>query len=418
MNNTPILIFADDQTERLNYVLDFLFKDKGQPYALVTDQQALSGEVHISYSKETIQSKIQINPSGLLKEREISSDWVVYFDKKNDRWLINQEKDDFAIIFYFLTRYEEYTDAKRDQMGRFTAKQSLLYEFNQLHIPWCDVMVKTIWNLLSLNFDSITRQSKTILTYDIDVAWAYKYKPFWRNIANMAKNIFRPKQLIERLNVLYGKLNDPYDHYDLIKANAKTHPTLVFFLLGNYGKYDKNHHWKNKKLQGLIKDLDRHAEIGIHPSFHSFLDLDIILKEKKRLEAICQHSIKKSRQHFLRMTLPDSYQVLEKGNISHDFTMGYAEHYGFRAGTSFPFTFFNLLNNSKGSLQITPFTFMDGTLKDYMKLNPKEAIEVIEVLKDNVKNVGGQFIPLWHNHSIGDTKEWRGWQKVYESCLS
>ena len=61
---------------------------------------------------------------------------------------------------------------------------------------------------------------------------------------------------------------------------------------------------------------------------------------------------------------------------------------------------------------------MDSTLKDYMGMNPKEAMVKLQELKTHVMKVGGVFVPLWHNHTVSDYGEWKGWREVFESSLS
>ncbi|MFK8045089.1 MAG: polysaccharide deacetylase family protein [Crocinitomicaceae bacterium] len=413
-SKVPIKIFSDIQSPRLNYVLDFIFTEKGLAFELTND---INSKHDLAYTKLKTGAKLLLLPCGMLSEAGVSKNWNIEFNSGNNIWTVNGELDDLAIIFYFLSRYEEYTDEKRDEIGRYSANQSLLYKAQQLHQPWGDILVKNIWKKLGLNTLLLEKQYKTILTYDIDIAWAYLHKPVWRTTANILKELLNPKALKERMTVLREKKNDPYDSYDRIKENAKRHETVLFFLLGDYGKLDKNHSWKNANLQSLIQSFINSAKLGIHPSFNSFLKIEKIIEETERLGSITGMETILSRQHYLRMTWPESMQILQKAGITHDYTMGYADHYGFRASTSFSFHFFDLTTNSKKPLKIVPFAFMDGTLKDYMKLNPKDAINIILDLKKTVKSVGGQFIPLWHNHSIGNQMEWRDWQIVYEACL-
>jgi hypothetical protein len=61
---------------------------------------------------------------------------------------------------------------------------------------------------------------------------------------------------------------------------------------------------------------------------------------------------------------------------------------------------------------------MDGTLKDYLGLTPEEAINRSKLLIDEVKNVNGIFVSLWHNHSINDKGDWAGWKNVYEEIVA
>ena len=416
-SESTVLIFTETLSPRLTYVLDFIFKSKGQAYTLVSDDQYSKSEVSIAYSNKNTPAKLNILPSHLLDEETIHNTWKLEFNDKKQEWTINGIQDNLAVIFYFLSRYEEYTDKTRDEYGRFTAAQSAMHQANQLHLPWCDILVKNIWETIGLNSKKLSEQYRTKLTYDIDIAWAYKFKPKWRTAANFIKSVANPKQFNERWKVIRNQIPDPYDSYHRIEENALKHPTTLFFLLGDYGQLDKNHHYKNKELRALVTASQKYAELGIHPSFGSFLNEKKVQQECKRLAEITSKPTKNSRQHFLRLSLPHSYHILLKAGISHDYSMGFAEHYGFRAGTSVSFPFYDLTENKTTALNIVPFTVMDGTLKEYMKLTPKQAIDIVRNLKKTIQSVGGQFTPIWHNHSIGNQKEWQGWQSVYDECV-
>jgi hypothetical protein len=37
---------------------------------------------------------------------------------------------------------------------------------------------------------------------------------------------------------------------------------------------------------------------------------------------------------------------------------------------------------------------------------------------DEVRNVNGTFVTLWHNHTVNDKDEWKGWKSVYEEIVA
>lgn len=137
-------------------------------------------------------------------------------------------------------------------------------------------------------------------------------------------------------------------------------------------------------------------------------------KEKDRLEDIIDRPVTQSRQHYLKLRFPKTYQNLLKLGIANDYTMGFASLAGFRAGTCTPFPFFDLSKNQCTELMIFPFQVMDVTLKNYMHLNPEKASQLIEELMLEVKKVDGTFISLWHNESLKESGQWAGWRKVFE----
>ena len=104
-------------------------------------------------------------------------------------------------------------------------------------------------------------------------------------------------------------------------------------------------------------------------------------------------------------------------SVSDDYTMGYAAHLGFRASICTPFYFYDLEVESSTKLKVHPFSVMDATLKYYIKSQPNEALSKIQLIIDEVKNVNGHFISLWHNETWSDYKEWKGWIHLYEQML-
>jgi hypothetical protein len=188
-------------------------------------------------------------------------------------------------------------------------------------------------------------------------------------------------------------------------------------LFGRYGKYDKNINVRNKTFRFLIKRLGDYASIGIHPSYNSSEYPEYLPFEVNKLSKVINQEVVLSRQHFLRLMLPNTYRNLLENDITDDYTMGYAALPGFRAGICSTYSFYDLDMEEETKLRIHPFAVMDGTLKDYMDLTPADAIAQIGSLIREVKQVNGTFISLWHNESLSDQKRWTGWRRVYEEML-
>ena len=167
----------------------------------------------------------------------------------------------------------------------------------------------------------------------------------------------------------------------------------------------------------LIKSIVDYAKVGLHPAYFTMQNSTLLKKEKERLEDITNMPTKRSRQHYLRFSLPETYQNLIDLEIEEDYSMGYASNVGFRAGTCTPFYFYDLDFEIQTPLKVFPFALMDTTLNDYMKLTPKQSLGRIRDLKNEVKAVDGLFITLFHNESLSNYLRWRGWERLYESML-
>lgn len=404
-----VTVFSEHITERLIYTLDFFFKEKGEEYALITSEEDWNRQTTqvINYSNLNLNCQLQISPQGILFETEIYPSKKINFQKGN--LLVDGVYDQFGIVFFLLTRYESYFSQKGDQHGRIPSQENSLVKFKLNQQAYADRVVKAVWKACGLDYTPVQQGYSFTPTFDIDVAWAYKHRKFIRSIGALVKG----KKPLERFKVMAGMKKDPYDTYNEIRSIAtRTNQIICFILLGDWGKYDKNIHWENAAYGSLIRGLNLEGEVGIHPSYASYLNPDQINTEIQRLAKITGHSIALSRQHFMRLKIPNTYQQLVNTSIKNDYSMGFADEVGFRAGTCFPFHFFDLTQNKKMDLLIHPFAYMDSALKDYMKVSPEDAIKQITQLINEVKQHGGNFMFIWHNSSIHNTGEWKGWHSV------
>jgi hypothetical protein len=99
--------------------------------------------------------------------------------------------------------------------------------------------------------------------------------------------------------------------------------------------------------------------------------------------------------------------------------MGYAETIGFRASTSRAFYWYDLKNNCPTELLIQPFVVMDVALAFYQGLAPEKAISAIQELKQKIAEMNGTFAFCFHNESLSERNQWKGWRAVFEeACKS
>lgn len=223
----------------------------------------------------------------------------------------------------------------------------------------------------------------------------------------------------KRKNVLAGKEKDPYDTYDFqIEIHKKYNlKPIYFFLLGDWAPNDKNLPHTSPLMDELVKKILTKAEIGIHPSFASNQNPEKVAIEKDRLSKINSSAVTKSRQHFLKLQFPGTYRNLIATGITDDYTLGYADEVGFRAGICTPYKWYDLEKEEETNLTIHPFAVMDGTLNSYLKLTPEKAVKKVTEIVNEIKNVNGEFITIWHNETLSDWRDWKGWQEFYEQVL-
>jgi hypothetical protein len=423
-----LTIYVDEISSRLKYTLDFVFEHRGVPFQLCNDYmhfKQIDG-VKLNYSERQFEQVTQLVPSKLLFEEtieqyEISTD--LFF--KEDCFCFNGITDPLASIFFSLSRMEEYLTDQKDSLGRFPGKNSLLNQNNWHEKAMCDRwsidFLSFLKNSCGLKWHPKLELVESIPTFDIDNAFAYLHKNALRTQLATAKDYLynRKDRLSDRKKVLAGEMKDPYDTFEFIQTLGMSGANvLVFWLLGDYGTYDKNISHLEPNQRSLIQRMTEYAEIGIHSSFGSNESEYQLGIEIERLTSITNQEVTKNRQHFLVLNLPYTYQALNRNNITDDYSMGYADIAGFRAGTARVFNWFDLNTNDTTSLRIHPFTYMDGTLHEYLKLSPNEAMEKITQLYQEICQYGGQFSYIWHNETIGDYAHWKGWKEVLSYTIN
>lgn len=332
--------------------------------------------------------------------------------------------DPFAATFYLLTRYEEYLPHIKDKHERFSAESSIAYKAGFLQRPVVDewsLLLKEIVSDRFPEFEWPKRSFEFINTIDIDNAYAYKAKGLMRTLGGLARSMaeFKGREFWDRLLVILGLRQDPYDTFAYLKDLQQAYglKTIYFFLLADYGFNDKNVPYTNPRFRSLIKDVADYALVGIHPSYGSNKKKSRLEAEVGRLEGIIHREVTRSRQHFLKLTIPETYRNLIDLDITDDYTMGYASEIGFRAGTCSTFYFYDLDLEFMTPLRIHPFTVMEGTLKFYQNRGPEEALKKVLPVMQAVKDVQGTFISLWHNESACEGQLWKGWRLFYEEMI-
>lgn len=423
-----LLVFVEQISERVSYTFDFVFKERKIEYVLTNDfvQFERFEGTKLNYSERHFENVVKILPANLLFDESIDTYGIsksLFY--KEECLSFNDIIDPFASIFYILSRMEEYTTISTDKFGRFEGKNSVLFRFE-----WNEKVVCDRWSVDIINFLNSTNCNlgeiekpivKIVPTFDIDNAYAYKYKGFFRTTLATLKDfaLGRSKRLLERQKVQTGFMKDPYDTYDrIIELSKEGFDVKIFWLLGDFAKYDRSISYRRKKHRNLIKRMSNSITLGIHPSFKSNSYEFYLHNEIERLEDISKNRVFSSRQHFLVLKFPKTYKTLIGQEIKDDYTMGFADIAGFRVGTARPINWFDLSKNKTSSLVLHPFAFMDGTLNEYLKLTPSEAKEKISNLFKEVSQFGGEFTFIWHNETIGNYGIWKDWSEVFEYSVS
>ncbi len=426
-----IAVLTSFDNAKLRYIIDYVFAERlGFDYVL--NPAEISSDTFVLSYGTNHSAKISIPDSGYLHSAGVSdTEPVCTTDADNNVYLFASDKsqdisfDIFAAIFFMLSRNEEYVVKERDSHGRFDIQHSFAFKhnFHQRAVvdEWIIMLRKQLLNYLPENLFKKDIPSMSV-TIDVDMMYSYHTKGFFRNMAAWGRDLVsgKFKAFSERPLVLMGIKKDPYDTYDIVeKIRQNYNLQIIFFILASQHRtnYDKNGNLNHNRSINTIRRLEKQAIIGLHPSYYSIDDNDKLITEKNILEKISDTSIKSARCHYLRLRLPDTYRQMVNAGIAHDYTMGFASNYGFRAGTSRPFKFFDLTDDNVLPLTIHPFCVMDGSLKDYQQLSVEQAQAELIKISDYIKSINGHFEILIHNDTLSNKGRWKGWAGILENTI-
>jgi hypothetical protein len=374
-------------------------------------------------------------------EEEVLLPWsspeVQGFVKCSEDGSVDIQGDLFGAIFFFITRYEEVVIPSEDRFGRFPLSNSWAGRNELIERPVVDeylavlrTAIQHVWPQLPLR----EPPSRTYVSHDVDLPLRYR----WSNVLRTAGGGLRDWRragaasgMARRMSDWYavrhcGELErDPYNTFEkLISCSERWGmPSAYYFIAERTSKkWDGLYEIDDPFIFGLIGRLGNAGqEIGLHPSFCTWLDPEQTQREYMRLVKVCKSNglntdVMGGRQHFLRWRAPTTWLNWEAVGLRYDSSLGYAERAGFRAGTSREFRAFDVIASRKLALIERPLIVMDSTFLNYMMLGATDAaIECGLRLKYRCKRLGGNFTLLWHNSNLTTDSHWRVFQSLVES---
>jgi len=426
-----LLVYTHKISPRLNYVfkhictrvlgIDVTFTTKVEKFIA-------HDSIKMSYTKQALGNEFFVKSNELLFEQGLNDIEINVMDWGHSKcFFFNGDKsfipfDIFAASFYLLSRYEEYLPHVKDEFGRFTASESIAYKHKFLHQPVVDIWAYKFKEALQKQFPDFEFPTKTYsIKPIIDVPNPYRYKlsGIMRTIGGTLKDVFKFKfkSLYTRFMVLMHFSHDPHDTFKYVinKQKQSKFRFSFFFLLGEYSTYDKGANVNNKSFISLIKHVGDYSNVGLKISYFAIDDADILKKEKTKIEDIINKPLRASRQSFSKLNLPETYRNLIELNIKEDYTMGYVNEIGFRAGSCTPFLFYDLDYEIQTPLKICPYHVMDFALLKHKSLLDKK--RVLNNIINEVKQVNGQFVSVFHNYTLSYSDRWSGFKDLFNIIL-
>lgn len=423
-----VLYYPFKANERLRYIASHLLTEILGTEVSITDNRSVFLDypgLAINYSNKNLAHGIHIYPEGLLEETGIHAREIIMSEWKGFPCFFTQKEGDlpfdiFAASFYLLSRYEEYTTSNVDEHGRFDPEESLAYKYHFLEIPLIDRWAYLLKDELSKKYPNTTfspRNFRFISTFDIDHPYQIKKRGIVRTLGALGKDALRLnfKLVGERLSVLLRLKGDPY--MKAIRWIDQWHKTAdkeySLFILGDVdGKYGRHTNLPLTDYYRFLREL-KSVTLGLHPSYDTYKNLELLTKEKYDLEKLLERKITTSRNHFLRISIPETFQEISLVGIEDDFSLIYAKLPGFRSSTCIPHRFYDLEQDKITDLFLHSTIMMDSTFLFQQKLTPENALKKIKFLIDACFQSGGDYVSLWHNSNLAGNSKNNPWIGVF-----
>lgn len=427
-----LLVYTHKISPRVKYVFNHICtRILGVKVNFTTKIEDFIGHdsLKMSYTKQALGKEFFVKSNDILFEQGLSDVEINVQQWENTKcFFYNGDKgaipfDIFAASFYMLSRYEEYLPQRKDEYGRFIATESLGFKHKFLNQPVVDIWAYKFKAALEKQFPEFKfpkREYRIKPIIDVPSPYAYKLKGVMRNIGGTLKDLarLRFKSMYTRYVTLFGFMHDPYDTFKYIINKQKQTPYkfLIFFFIGSYSTFDKGININKRKFVSLIKHLADYCNVGLKASFFSVKDSEILNKEKRQMEDVINTSLTASRFSFSKVNLPESYRNLVQLEINEDYTMGYVNELGFRAGSCTPFLFYDLDYEVQTPLKVCSFHVMDFALLKHASLLDKK--KALTTIINQVKQVNGEFVPVFHNYTFSKADRWNGFKELFNLILA
>ncbi|WP_339106384.1 polysaccharide deacetylase family protein [Haloterrigena salinisoli] len=167
------------------------------------------------------------------------------------------------------------------------------------------------------------------------------------------------------------------------------------------GRYDVT----DPEIVDVIRDLDAGGwEVGLHGSYHSADDPERLHEEKAVLEDVLGHPVSGGRQHYLNLTIPETWEYHRTIGLEYDASLGSSTRCGFQDG-------YRPARPFDDEFLVFPLTIMEQALPD-PDAEFEAARQTCERLLREAAANDAVMTVLWHPRYFNE-REFPGYRRLY-----
>ena len=173
------------------------------------------------------------------------------------------------------------------------------------------------------------------------------------------------------------------------------------FSISNWKLSVGRYNIESPKVVQIIQWLDKNGwEIGVHGSYNSYKNKELLLKEKKTLENIVGHEIIGVRQHYLNLN-DQTWQLQQNCGFKYDSSFGYTASIGFKDNKITPF------RPCQDNFIVFPLMIMDSCF-----MNTVNRWEKFSEIIQTVQRKDALLVMNWHQRVFNE-KEFPEYKEIY-----
>jgi len=234
------------------------------------------------------------------------------------------------------------------------------------------------------------------LTHDVDRIEKKVYHYLFYGLAGGLRGILTQ---IDSLRLrLQGR--EPYWNFEhIMELEDRLGARSTFLFLNESARGFRPKYWGryeigSRKVRDVIKTLDRGGwEVGLHGSYRSYDDIDLLRLEKETLEDILGKRVRSTRQHYLNLRNPETLRFQRAVGLEVDSTIGYTDQVWDASRGTLPY-----YPDDCGILEL-PITVMDT-----IGLHSPDVRKKTEAAVERIAAAGGLIVLDWHQRTFSPSE--------------
>ena len=416
-----LIIFSNILTPRIKYIFNFIFKDILKAEVEFTGNSTYflqSEHIKISYGDEPLGEELFFKSTPLLfsnKLEEIKPK-TVSFGEYHVPFPVEQSAlpfDVFAASFFMISRYEEYLH-QRNTEEEFKPSKSYQHKWRVLDRPIIDEWALIIKSIIRKKHPTFKFQEKKFqylptihfsMLPHLPDGFLNRTKFIFSAVFKKENNYLGSK--FDRLTGIGINNEQVLEQVKEIFVSKKSNP--LYFV--DFPDVPMDY----IRIDNIAKTLNNQSVGLLRPCASNTQKITEIKEGLVKLKKIHPNLTTSTSQQLEVLKFPICYLNILNSGITSDYSMGYGNVPGFRAGTCTPFNWYDLQLE-----KVTPLVVHSYCLTDHILqfLTHEAATEKIHQYIDAVKMVNGTFYSSWSLKSLSDHPKYKKLKSLFREMLN